>query len=971
MIHLVGAGIGVLIIVVFIYASIAGLWRDSQDLRQHVFAARTSLDGEPWWERSAIARRMSIDAGLCRVCSKPTTTHCSRCKSVKYCSIACQRKDWGSNHKFECDNLQKQAAAQTAAAALGSSSGHPASNGSLSKPPPLDPNEDAPVPRQVLFSYQHYLQLCHNRTSCRRPPIGLTNHGNNCYANSALQCLLASRPLRAYLDQGLHSRDCNKPGNEWCLLCQLQVLCKRMAEAPVGSEVSVRPLLSHLRRFAKTLSLGRQEDAHEFFYSLLNTLEAIQLTNYGGKERFDMRTQETTLVHHVFGGYLRSQVVCGGCGAASRRYEACLDLQLEVPGGVDRLEDALARHTAEEVLDGDNRYACDGCGRRCRACRSTRFEVAPNSLVLCLKRFGTGRFGKINKVLVYGEALDLSPFMAQQAMDEGPVTYTLSGVIVHLDQMNSTSFGHYICFVRTADGRWYICDDARVAPTSPSRVLSQNAYMLFYTLCGCSLVHAVRLATDKETIATAMTADKTFPQLSQEIRYVNLFATEMAKYVDAADSDCTMFAPDNTAIQKTMTGLGSYVGLFLQNQTMQELVLNHHVIPGSIVKAAGFGDGSKAVPYTTRANQTIWLLQRNGQPYVAFGEKYVVPVQIADIPNKRNKCVLHIIDEQTLIPPSLLSTFEDWQQKAGKPGSLNSPKSAWLLPASVTRMQSALLLAVLLAGFAGCSSAAAPAAPSVMALADKYTNISQGLSLINATNEDLAAYLSNPKTVCTFFAPSDSAMTESISRLGKYAGIAAQNDSLQSATFNYHVIPGKALTSADLMKLDSLNTRAKETLWVLHRKGAPKVYSRPDYPVPLEGADIKAGGCIVHIMNTALVPPSAIPMVNEWLIENKALPPPGPRSEWGKVQVPMHQDMIDLQEKGVGLELPANATAATAAAAAATAKAAPAAEATAAAAAPSSAAPPAAAKSAAGGSRGAVGFAGAAVAVAAAVALWA
>lgn len=137
--------------------------------------------------------------------------------------------------------------------------------------------------------------------------------------------------------------------------------------------------------------------------------------------------------------------------------------------------------------------------------------------------------------------------------------------------------------------------------------------------------------------------------------------------------------------------------------------------------------------------------------------------------------------------------------------------------------------------------------------------------------------------------------------------------------------------------------------------------------------DLKIRGeCITNwcppLAAQALVPPSAIPMVNEWLIENKALPPPGPRSEWGKVQVPMHQDMIDLQEKGVGLELPANATAATAAA---TAKAAPAAEATAAAAAPSSAAPPAAAKSAAGGGRGAVGFAGAAVAVAAAVALWA
>lgn len=90
------------------------------------------------------------------------------------------------------------------------------------------------MPRQVLFSYQHYLQLCHNRTSCRRPPIGLTNHGNNCYANSALQCLLASRPLRAYLDQGLHSRDCNKPGNEWCLLCQLQVCVAIIAKGSSG-----------------------------------------------------------------------------------------------------------------------------------------------------------------------------------------------------------------------------------------------------------------------------------------------------------------------------------------------------------------------------------------------------------------------------------------------------------------------------------------------------------------------------------------------------------------------------------------------------------------------------------------------------------------------------------------------------------------------------------------------------------------
>jgi hypothetical protein len=33
---------------------------------------------------------------------------------------------------------------------------------------------------------------------------------------------------------------------------------------------------------------------------------------------------------------------------------------------------------------------------------------------------------------------------------------------------------------------------------------------------------------------------------------------------------------------------------------------------------------------------------------------------------------------QVLIPPSLLSTFEDWQDKAGKPQTLVSPQATWI-----------------------------------------------------------------------------------------------------------------------------------------------------------------------------------------------------------------------------------------------------------------------------------------------------
>jgi ubiquitin C-terminal hydrolase len=55
--------------------------------------------------------------------------------------------------------------------------------------------------------------------------------------------------------------------------------------------------------------------------------------------------------------------------------------------------------------------------------------------------------------------------------------YELYAVIVHY---GPTVFGgHYICFVKV-DDVWYLFDDTKVTEVSPSVVLSQNAYMLFY-----------------------------------------------------------------------------------------------------------------------------------------------------------------------------------------------------------------------------------------------------------------------------------------------------------------------------------------------------------------------------------------------------------------------------------------------------------------------------------------------------------
>jgi len=62
------------------------------------------------------------------------------------------------------------------------------------------------------------------------------------------------------------------------------------------------------------------------------------------------------------------------------------------------------------------------------------------------------------------------------------------------------------------------------------------------------------------------------------------------------------------------------------------------------------------------------------------------------------------------------------------------------------------------------------------------------------------------------------AVQQTLDLLKQYAGIVAANDTLQQSTFNYHIIPGRALTMTDLMKLNKTSTRSNETLYIWHRK---------------------------------------------------------------------------------------------------------------------------------------------------------
>lgn len=398
----------------------------------------------------------------CAVCGSLTKKHCSRCKGVRYCSEACQRSHWFSGHKDKCEDIRLscksslQGRRNSTAVSLNSGT---ASSTQLKK---------------ILFPYDKFVELF-NWKKQGFPPCGLLNCGNSCFANVVLQCLAYTRPLAAYLLEKGHRRECRR--NDWCFLCELQAHVERASQS--NHAFSPINILSRLPNIGGNLGYGKQEDAHEFMRFVIDTMQSVCLDEYGGERAVHPSSQETTLIQHIFGGRLQSQVICTKCNNVSNQFENMMDLTVEIHGDAASLEECLDQFTAKEWLEGDNMYKCDGCNDYVLAWKRLSVHMAPNILTIALKRFQSGRFGKLNKRVTFPESLDLSPYMSETA--DGNDKYTLYAVVVHVDMLNASYFGHYICYTKDFSGNWYRIDDCKVDAVELGEVLSQGAYMLLYS----------------------------------------------------------------------------------------------------------------------------------------------------------------------------------------------------------------------------------------------------------------------------------------------------------------------------------------------------------------------------------------------------------------------------------------------------------------------------------------------------------
>ena len=112
--------------------------------------------------------------------------------------------------------------------------------------------------------------------------------------------------------------------------------------------------------------------------------------------------------------------------------------------------------------------SCRHCGGPQNFFKNYEINKLPHVLILALKRF------KYNENMNFKlKQLITFPLDDFKLKDK---TYNLFGVVYHYGGINS---GHYVCAIRK-ENKWILCDDNRVYEIEPKRVMSSNAYILFY-----------------------------------------------------------------------------------------------------------------------------------------------------------------------------------------------------------------------------------------------------------------------------------------------------------------------------------------------------------------------------------------------------------------------------------------------------------------------------------------------------------
>lgn len=286
------------------------------------------------------------------------------------------------------------------------------------------------------------------------------------------------------------------------VMCELW---KQEDDEYLSGAVNPTALKTQIQKFAPRFMGYNQQDSQEFLRYLLEGLhEDVNRVpvkpkplehdiddNLSDAEKATeswkryLRRDDSKIVD-LFVGQLKSTLQCTVCGHCSVTFDPFWDLSLPIPPSARSVSSVKVQHcldlfAKEEILDGDEKPTCSKCQARRKCTKAFSIQKFPQILVLHLKRFSPGeRFRKLDASVDFPLTdLDLSAYSAA-GLKPTPCSYRLYGVINHSGTAYS---GHYTAFCRHPySNTWHEYNDSRVTNISPQRIVSPEAYLLFYEM---------------------------------------------------------------------------------------------------------------------------------------------------------------------------------------------------------------------------------------------------------------------------------------------------------------------------------------------------------------------------------------------------------------------------------------------------------------------------------------------------------
>lgn len=191
----------------------------------------------------------------------------------------------------------------------------------------------------------------------------------------------------------------------------------------------------------------------------------------------------------IFSGFFHSSITCPNprCEYSCDNFNSFFHIPLIIPHEKSEytLDECIKSFCKEEILDNNNLWKCNGCSENVAAKKRMMLWSAPPILVFQISRFLTGIRDKDKRFVKYPLTnLDISEMISpvsKMINNNKCYKYELYGVINHIDA-GTINFGHYYAYCVDEDtNEWYKYDDDNpIVKITPSKVVTANAYMLFY-----------------------------------------------------------------------------------------------------------------------------------------------------------------------------------------------------------------------------------------------------------------------------------------------------------------------------------------------------------------------------------------------------------------------------------------------------------------------------------------------------------